>query len=160
MGVIRIIVSLVGMGIIRGWTTAQLQPLVEQSHFSILPNQISQVANTNNMDNPIRQGSLEAAQSGNLLRANTRDGVIGGDDSILTTITIIRNGINYLLGFLGLIALIFMLWHGFRYVSQEAEEAAQDAVAKIKQAAIAIGGIGISWFVVSFILYIINLLIR
>lgn len=160
MGVIRIIVSLVGMGIIRWWTTAQLQPLVEQSHFSILPNQISQVANTNNMDNPIRQWSLEAAQSGNLLRANTRDGVIGGDDSILTTITIIRNGINYLLWFLGLIALIFMLWHWFRYVSQEAEEAAQDAVAKIKQAAIAIWGIGISWFVVSFILYIINLLIR
>jgi len=65
-------------------------------------------------------------------------------------ITIIKNLINRILGMLGLISLVILLWGGFQMVTAAGNEEKYKKWFKIlQQAAVGLAFIAISWFVVS-----------
>jgi len=76
-------------------------------------------------------------------------------------IQVIKNFINYALGFLWLIALIMLLYGWFKMVTAGWEEEAYEGWLKIlKNAAIGIAVIWISRFLVTFIFYVFSLVTR
>lgn len=76
-------------------------------------------------------------------------------------IQVIKNVINYVLGFLGLIALIFLLIGGFKIVTAGGNDKAhEEGVKVLKNAAIGIAFIGIAWFLVTFIFYVFSLVTK
>lgn len=80
-------------------------------------------------------------------------GGLQGDSLILT----IKNGINWLLGLLGLIALIVLLWGGFQMVTAAGDDGKYKAGFKIlKQAGIGLLFIGLAWLFVSLIFFVIQ----
>ncbi len=80
-------------------------------------------------------------------------GGLAGDSLIIT----IKNGINYLLGFLGLIALIVLLWGGFQMVTAAGDDGKYKAGFKIlKQAGVGLLFIGLAWLFVSLIFFVIQ----
>lgn len=80
-------------------------------------------------------------------------GVAGaGTDQGETIIDIIKRFINYALGFLALIALCMLLWGGYKMVASGGDEGAyKEGIKILKNAAIGIAFIAVSWFLVTFI---------
>jgi hypothetical protein len=77
-------------------------------------------------------------------------------DSLLN---VIRSFINWVLGILGLIALIILLYGGFNMVTAAGNEEKYNEWFKIlKQAGIGLAFIGLAWFVVSIIFFLLNLI--
>lgn len=73
-------------------------------------------------------------------------------------ITVVKNIINYALGFLGLIVLVMLLYGGFNMVTAGADdEKYKEGFKILKNAAIGIWFIGLAWFFVSFIFYVFEL---
>jgi len=73
---------------------------------------------------------------------------------------VIKKIINYALWMLSLVALIYLIYHGFLILTAAGEEEQYKKGLKgIKYAAIAIVGIGASRLIVSFIFWLINLII-
>ncbi len=82
----------------------------------------------------------------------------GFDAAKNTTVGVIKNAINYALSFAWLIALIYLISHGFMVLTAMDDESKHEKWLQwIKTAAIALGGIGVSWLVVSFIFYLVDL---
>lgn len=80
-----------------------------------------------------------------------------GTDEGDSIIDIIKKFINYALGFLALIALVMLLWGGYKMVTSGwKEDAYQEGLKILKNAAIWIAFIAVSWFLVTFIFYIIG----
>lgn len=74
-------------------------------------------------------------------------------------IDIVKQFINYALGLLGLIALIMLLWGGYKMVTSGGQEDAYKEGLKIlKNAAIGIAFIAVSWFLVQFIFRVLGLI--
>lgn len=70
----------------------------------------------------------------------------------------IQTFVNRVLGILGLIALIILLYGGFQMVTAAGDEEKYGAGFKIlKQAGIGLAFIGLAWFVVSIIFFLLNL---
>jgi len=73
-------------------------------------------------------------------------------------VNVIKWWINWVLGILALIALIVLLWGGFLMVTAAGNE---DRYSKwwtiLKQAAIGLLLIGIAWFIISIIFWLVNL---
>ncbi len=75
-----------------------------------------------------------------------------GTDQWETIIDIIKRFINYALGFLALIALVMLLWGGYKMVASGGDEGAyKEGIKILKNAAIGIAFIAVSWFLVTFI---------
>lgn len=75
-----------------------------------------------------------------------------------TFINVVRGAINWVLGILALIALILLLWGGFQMVTAAGDDAKYKAGFTIlKQAAVGLILIGVAWFVISIIFFVINL---
>lgn len=73
-------------------------------------------------------------------------------------VNVVRNAINWVLGILALIALILLLWGGFQMVTAAGDEGKYSAGFTIlKQAAIGLVLIGVAWFVISIIFFVINI---
>jgi hypothetical protein len=76
-----------------------------------------------------------------------------------TFVNVVRGAINRVLGILALIALILLLWGGFQMVTAAGDDAKYKAGFTIlKQAAIGLILIGVAWFVISIIFFVINLI--
>ena len=85
-------------------------------------------------------------------------GGAGGDQGD-TIIDIIKRFINYALGLLALIALVMLLWGGYKMVASGGkEDAYKDWLKILKNAAIGLAFIAVSWFLVTFIFYVIGLI--
>lgn len=73
-------------------------------------------------------------------------------------VNVIKGAINWVLGILALIALIILLWGGFQMVTAAGNE---DQYSKwftiLKQAAIGLIMIGVAWFIISIIFWLVNL---
>ncbi len=79
------------------------------------------------------------------------------DTALENTLWIITNIINYALGLLSLVALIYLLAHWFMIVTAAWDDAKYKKGLKwIKYAAIALVGIWLSWFIISLIFRIIE----
>ena len=73
-------------------------------------------------------------------------------------VQVVKNAINWVLGILALIALILLLWGGFQMVTAAGDDKKYEEGFKIlKQAAFGLIMIGVAWFVVSIIFYVIGL---
>lgn len=71
---------------------------------------------------------------------------------------VIKNGVNRVLAILGLIALIVLLWWGFQMVTAAGDDKKYDAgFTYVKEAAGWLVMIGVAWFIVSIIFYVIKL---
>ncbi len=139
-----------------------------------IPNIDDTILNTNENDaintdltdgNPIRDGIYNIIQDQQDPN-NTIGNIIGNDNEIgdhLTaqnkTFQIINNFINYALGVLALISLIYLLYHGFLMITAAGDEEQYNKWRQwLKYAGIALAGIGVSRFVVSLIFYLIQLI--
>ena len=72
---------------------------------------------------------------------------------------LIQTILNYVLAITGLIALIYLIYHGFLVLTAgDSDDRAKAGRKGVKYAFIAIVGISVSWFIVSFMFYIIWLL--
>lgn len=70
---------------------------------------------------------------------------------------VVKNFVNWMLGILGLITLIILLYGGFQMVTAAGDEEKYNAGFTIlKQAGIGLVFIGLSWFVISIIFFLIG----
>ncbi len=80
-----------------------------------------------------------------------------GTDTLVSQI--IQNAINRVLGILALIVLVLLLWGGFQMITAAGDEEKYGAGFTIlKQAALGLVFIGLAWFVVSMIFFLIDLI--
>jgi hypothetical protein len=116
--------------------------------------------------NPLRQWAYQVVSSDDW--NYTLEWIINNDNEISEhnqalekTLWIIKNIINWALWMLSLVALVYLLVHWFMMVTAAWDEAKFKKWLKwIKYAAIAIAGIWLSWFIVSFIFRIIKNIIE
>ena len=72
---------------------------------------------------------------------------------------VVRNFVNWMLGILGMITLIILLYGGFQMVTAAGDEEKYGAGFKIlKQAGIGLVFIGLAWFVISIIFFLIGVI--
>lgn len=82
-------------------------------------------------------------------------------DAIESTMKVIQSIVNYALGLLAIIALVYLIYHGFLVLTAGGDDAKVKKWQKwIKTAAIALIWIGLSWSIVSLILWFITLLME
>lgn len=120
-----------------------------------------QYINANDISNPIRDGAYTAIQSPD--ENNEIGGVQGINQKIQDhtdarerTFTIVRNLINYSLGILSLIALVYMIYHGFVILTAAGDDAKyKQGMKGIKFGAIALIGVWFSRIIVSSIFWLI-----
>lgn len=131
---------------------------------------INEAINTDNIDDPLRDGSYMIIDNEKTRESNDADLDVGGIVNIgeitehnqakESVLNIIKNIINYALGLAWLVALVYLLAHGFMIVTAAGDDAKYKKGLKgVKTAAIALIGIGVSFFIVSFIFYIIRIVI-
>lgn len=98
--------------------------------------------------------TLGSTQQGAGLNVQGSD-TLTGSDSLITSI---KTFINWVLGLLATIALCILLWGGFQMVTAAGDEEKYATGFKIlKQAGIGLAFIGLAWFVVSIIFFLLNL---
>ena len=74
-------------------------------------------------------------------------------------LTVIQNIVNYALWLLWVIALIYLIIHWFMIMTAGGDDSKSKKWFKwVKNAFLALGGIGLSWIIISFILWVINIL--
>ncbi|HRX64038.1 MAG TPA: hypothetical protein P5060_02945 [Candidatus Absconditabacterales bacterium] len=89
-------------------------------------------------------------------------GIAGVTDAAGTSkegglITVIKKAINWILGLLSLIVLVLLLYGGFKMITAAGDETKYKEGFKIlKQAGIGLAVVGLSWFIVSIIFWIIG----
>ncbi|PJA48070.1 MAG: hypothetical protein CO170_03870 [candidate division SR1 bacterium CG_4_9_14_3_um_filter_40_9] len=124
----------------------------------------TQVINADDLSNPIREGAYKVINAEDNIPKNKVGGLVSADIEIethdtakLQTLSIIRNIINYALGLVSLVALIYLIYHGVLVLTAAGDETQyKRGIKGIQFAAIAIAGIGLSRLIVSFVFYIIQ----
>lgn len=141
------------------------QLIVPDSENYILNENDQQVLNTENIGDPLRDGAY------NMVNPVTWTGEIWGlastDEKISThqnaqdkTMQVVKNIINYALWMIALIALVYLVYHGFLVLTAAGDDAQYKKwLSGVKYAAIAMAGIGLSWIIVSFIFRLLALII-
>jgi hypothetical protein len=142
------------------------QMIVPSSENYILTDTEWQVLHSSGIGDPLRDWAY------NIIQPETWTGalswVVGVGEQISShqnaqgkVLDIVKKIINvYILWMLALVALVYLLYHGFLIVSAAGDETQYKKwLSGVKYAAIAILGIGISWLVVSWIFRIIALVI-
>lgn len=135
------------------------QLIIPDSENYILNENDQQVLNTEDIEDPLRDGAY------NIVSPTT--GLASTDEKISThqnaqdkTMNVIKNIINYALWMLALVALVYLIYHGFLIITAAGDETQYKKwLSWVKYAAIAMAGIGVSWLVVSFIFRLIALII-
>ena len=83
-----------------------------------------------------------------------------GTDQWEGILDIFKRFINYALGFLAFIAFAMLIWGGYKMVASGGdEEAYKEGIKILKNAAIGIAFISISWFLVTFIFFAIGAIV-
>ncbi len=141
------------------------QMIVPSSENYIFNENEQQVINTEGIQDPLRDGAYQmidpATWDGQL------SGVVGVGDKISShevaknkTMQVIKNIINYALWFLALIALVYLIYHGFLILTAAGNDTQYKKwLGGIKYAVIAIVGIGVSRLIVSLIFWLLNIII-
>ena len=137
--------------------------IVPDSQNYILNENMQEVLNTDGIQDPLRDGAYNMAQSG----TESRLDVVSSDNKISTyqnakeqTMNIIKSIINYALWMVWLVALVYLIYHGFLILTAMGDDAQYKKGLKgLKFAGIAIAGIGSSWLIVNFIFWLLALII-
>ncbi len=141
------------------------QMIVPDSENYILNENDQQVLNTENIADPLREGAYNVINPESWTWAVL--GVVGVGDEISSHINaqnrvmdVIKNMINYALWMLALVALVYLIYHGFLILTAAGDDTQyKKGLSGIKYAAIAIAGIGASRLIVSGIFWLIALII-
>ncbi len=146
------------------WCIPLYALVIPSSDITILTQQEQQILNSQGIDNPLRQwaSNMVAPEGGTAL-----EGIVWAWDNIAThdtaqtrVLDVIKNIVNYALGMVALVALIYLIYHGFLILTAAGDDTQyKKGIWGIKFAAIALGGIGISRLLVSMIFRLINYLI-
>lgn len=140
------------------------QMIVPDSQNYILNENDQQVLNTQNISDPLRQGAYNViSPEGSWALI----GVVGVGEQISThqnaqnkVMIVVKNIINYALWMVTLIALVYLIYHGFLILTAAWDDAQYKKwLAGIKFAGIAIAGIWASWLLVSAIFRLLALVI-
>lgn len=139
------------------------QMVVPDSQNYILNENDQQVLNSQNINDPLRQGAYNVIQPGG---STGTAGIVGVDNPISThqnaqskVMAVIKNIINYALWMIALIALIYLIYHGFLILTAAGDDAQyKKGLSWAKFAAIAIAGIASSRLIVSMIFRLIALM--
>ncbi len=154
------------------WAVVLLSfPLLGQTQFvtpdintTILNQNLDWVVNTDLATDPLRDGAFVIINDW----TNSVDNVIGSNDPQIGTfgnaknrvINILNIIINYTLGLLAMVALVYLMYHGVLILTAAGDEERFNTGLKwIQYAAIALAGIGLSWLVISLIFYLIDFIV-
>ena len=157
----KLLLSMLVLGI----ATPCLAIQVPQTDNYILNENDQQVLDTSKIQDPIRDGAFSAIDSDAASKwSGELNGIVGVNNKIndhttakARTLQVVKNLINYALGLLSLVALVYLIYNGFLMVTAAGDDAQyKKGLKSIKYAAIAIAGIGLSWLIVSFIFRLIT----
>lgn len=137
------------------------------NHHTIYTNNESDAINTElsatvDISNPIREGAYSIVHSSNW--NYVLSWIVDSDSEITThgkaldnTLWIVRNVVNYALGSLSLVALVYIIIQWLIMVTAMWDDSKLKKWMKwIKRAVVAIAWIWLSWFIVSFIIWIVR----
>lgn len=161
--IISIICSIcIGLWIYYPWQISAQLSTIDNTSPSITQD-INHVISSSHIDNPLRQGSLFGAQSPDwqdeLNILNVGD-ILWFDQAQNNVLMLIRSILNVLLSFVSLIVLIYLLFEWYKMVvAGTNEEQYKEALWKLKNAAIALAGIALSWLIVTFIFTVLWMII-
>jgi len=125
----------------------------------------TQYLKADGLDNPLRAGAYAAIKNPESVWTTSQiNGVQWVNNEIQTytdaklqTLQIINNMINYALGSLSLVALIYLMYHGFIILTAAGDDSKyKEGMKGIKYALIAIWGIGLSWILISTIFRVVS----
>ena len=124
----------------------------------------SQALNAEWIDDPLRQGAFKVINAQDNNPENKLWGITSADTEITThpqsesaVLKIISNIINYALGLVSLVALIYLIYHGILVLTAAWDETQYKRWLKwVKYAAIALAWLWLSRILISFIFYVIN----
>lgn len=134
----------------------------------ILNENSQQVLDTQGVNDPIRDGAFWIVDSnGAGAGSGELQGILGPNGQITDhttaqnqTLQLVKNIINYVLGFLALVALVYLIYNGFLILTAGGDDTQyKKGMWSLKYAVIAIAGIGASWLIVSLIFRLLNLII-
>lgn len=136
---------------------------------TILSTDVNEAINTDNWNwtiwDPIREWAYQIINANNPNKPeqqiwwiiNNDQAIVDHETALSKTLQIIKNIINYALWLLSLVALIYIIVHWFIVLTAAGDESKYKKwLAGIKYAAIALGWIWLSWFIISFIFRIIK----
>lgn len=145
--------------LIIGVCTAQLEIPWEATIYNDNQNQY---IDASDISNPIRDGAYTAIQSPDNNEKitwvqGTNNKIEDHKTAQTQTLQIIKNLINYALGMVSLVALVYLIYHGIIIITAAGDDAQYKKWLKgIKFATIALIWIGFSWIIVSSVFRIIN----
>lgn len=121
------------------------------------------INNQKKIKDPLRQGAYHIVNS-QWDKKNKLGNIINNENEITThgrakseTLTLIKKGVNYVLSLTSLVALIFLIYHGFLMVTAAGDDWQYKKGMKwLKTAGIALFGMWLSWFIISFIFWLID----
>ena len=145
-------------------TSVSAQMVVPDSQNYILNENDQQVLNSNTITDPLRQWAYNIVSpewSGALGGLTATDTQIATHQNAQSKVmTIIKNIINYALWMVALVALVYLIYHGFLILTASGDDAQyKKGLSGVKFAAIAIVGIGASRLIVSAIFWLLALII-
>ncbi len=144
------------------FTNAQLSTIDNTS--PSITQELNKALDTNDIDNPLRQWSHFAIQSPDgtsSINTISMSEILWFADAQNATLGLIKNIINVLLSFTALVVLVYMIYEWYMIVTAGTnQDQYKEALKRLKNAAIAIAGITMSWFIVSFIFAALNTIIQ
>ena len=85
-------------------------------------------------------------------------GTDGGSITDDAFVNVVKGAVNWVLGILALIALLVVMWGGFQMVTANGDEGKYTmGFTILKQAAIGLVLIGVAWFIISIIFFVIEI---
>lgn len=137
-------------------------PIFEDKPASITTS-VSDVVDTSTITDPLRNGSrfgIESPDKSRKIKVIAIGEILSFSEAKNQTLKLVHNIINYALYFVALIVFVYLIYHGYKVVVAGTDEKAyKEALQKVRNSAIAIAGIALSRFIVTFIFYIINIII-
>lgn len=158
---------IIALGMI--WISGAYALQIPETENYILNDNAQQVLDTQGINDPIRDGAYKIINSDPSTPGWSWSlmGIVWVNSQITdhqtaknNTLQIVKNIVNYALGMLSLVALVYLIFHGFMVVTAGGDDTQyKNGLKSIKNALIAIAGIGASWLIVSFIFRLIGLVI-
>lgn len=156
-----IILVLSSIVFLQDHTFAQLSTIDNTS--PTITQDITKVIDSTDLDNPLRKWSrfgIESPDGSSVINVINVSEILWFDQAQNATLWLIQNIINILLSFTTLIVLIYLIYEWYMIVTAGTDEwQYKKALARLKNAAIAIAGIAVSRFIVSFIFAALNTII-
>lgn len=114
----------------------------------------NEAIDTSSLNDPLRQGATKIAEGVGGIKS---DGAGTFDEAKSSLLESIQSVLNRILGFLAMIAVIYLIIQGIQLLLTPKDDEVKKIRTRISSAARAIGGIGLSWLIVSFLFYIVKI---